>query len=239
MILSPNPFEMGFSQLNITRILLIDPEDHDRPLYRPVHFLQMQLPDTQLQGNYCHFGKDFVLVPERQTLPEELLLECPQTGFVICTLYSMTGIRGGRAVHIGDAHCEIAARETVSQLAFETGHYSRCWEIDIRHLPYGSIRWLECSASEPMPADIAVQVFEIHILADPGAIGVRLEATPWTDTHLNAVKGFDAPALRERQRRAGMPTPLIDLLHQAAIGDARLIIFHPRAAVLAGLQLYS
>jgi hypothetical protein len=87
-----------------------------------------------------------------------------------------------------------------------------------------------------MPAEILLRVFQI--VGDPDAIGVRLDLTPWTDSRLSATRGFDSAALRQAQERAGMPIPLIDLLHQAASGDARLVIFHPNAALLDGLPLY-
>ena len=40
----------------------------------------------------------------------------------------------GRPVHIGDTYSAEAAREVVQRLSFETGYYSRCWEISSAHI---------------------------------------------------------------------------------------------------------
>jgi len=40
----------------------------------------------------------------------------------------------GRSVHIGDADSEQAAQAVAQRLRFNTGIYSRCWEISSAHL---------------------------------------------------------------------------------------------------------
>jgi hypothetical protein len=233
---TPNPFLRGYTQFNISRVLLVTSDDDTRLHYRPVHFLQADLSDSQLEGTYCHFGNDFALIPERQTLPEDLIRQCPHTGFVVSVLHSITADQAGVPVHVGDAHSAEAAQEVVRQLIFDTGHYSRCWEVSAKHLTPMSRRWLERCADGLTPRGVLFQAF--HISGSAGAAGVRLQATPWTDTHLSDVVGFDTAYLRQSQELAQMPPNLIYVLQQAALADTRILVFDPIAPVLEGLLLH-
>ncbi len=234
-----NPFLRGYTQLTITRMLLIDSRDGAGMCYRPAHFLHTDLPDSQLEGTFCRFGEDFALIPERQTLPDDLLRQCPHSSFVFAVVRSITALHGDSSIHIGDAHSAQAAQEVVRQLSFHTGHYSRCWEVSTKHLTPTSLRWLGCCAEGPPPPGVLFQAF--HIPGSQGAIGVRLQATPWTDAHLSDALGVDVDAayLRQSHELARMPLNLIDVLSLAALADTRIVIFDPDAPVLAGLPLHA
>jgi hypothetical protein len=234
---SSNPFLRGFAQFTITRTLLIDSSDGGGMCYRAPHFLHAELPDSQLEGTFCQFNSDFALVPERQHLPENLLRQCPKAGFVSAVVHSITAQNGTSTVHVGDARSAQSAQEILRQMSFNTGHYSRCWEISSKHLPPLSMRWLErCASGAALSADVLFYAFEL-----PGtrhAIGCLLNSTPWTDGHLRNVAGFDSHILREAQEGAQIPMSLLNLLHQAAVADTRILIFDPDAPVLEGLLLH-
>jgi hypothetical protein len=230
-----NPFLRGYTQFNIGRILLVTSNEDVRMRYRPVHFLQAQIPDSQLECAFCHYGSDFALVPERQPLPSELIAQCPHTGFVLKAFHSITASQAGELAHIGDVYSGQEAQEIVRQLQFDTGHYSRCWEISTRHLPRPSLRWLEDCADAPPSTNVLFYAF--YIPGTRGALGVVLHATPWTNEHLSTAVGIDASMLRASQELAGMPLQLIHVLQQAALADARIVIFDPDAPVLNGLPL--
>jgi len=238
MNMIPNPFLRGYRQFNIKRVLLVTSEDDGRLYYRSVHSLQAHLPDSQLEHACCEFGSDFALIPERLKLPEPEMSLCPHTGFVLTVLWSIIADQGGVLGHVGDAHSAEAAQEVVRQLSFNTGHYSRCWEVSTKHLTPTSLRWLNCCAEGSPPPGVLFQAF--HIPGSRGAIGVRLQATPWTDAHLSHVLGpdVDAAYLRQSHELAKMPSNLINVLQLAALADTRLVIFDPDAPVLAGLLLH-
>ena len=230
-----NPFLRGYMRLNISRVLLVTSNEDARLHYRPVHSLQSQVPDSQLECTFCHYGNDFALVPERQILPDELIAQCPHTGFVLRALHAISGEQSDALIHIGDAYSAEEAQQVVRQLEFHNGHFSRCWEISTHHLLPAALRWLERCADSSMPHGLLFQAF--HVPGGPGAIGVRLNATPWTDKHLRNAFGFDTTYLRRSHELAQMPSTLADLLHQAAAADGRIVIFDPGAQVLSGLPL--
>jgi hypothetical protein len=230
-----NPFLRGYTQLNIDRRLLVTSDEDMRLHYRSVHPLQAHIPDSQLECTFCHYGDAFALVPERQTLPDELVAQCSHTGFVLKALHAVTGQQSDVLFDIGDAHSGELAKEVVRQLKFDTGHYSRCWEISTRHLLPAELHWLERCADNALPHDLLFQAFSAP--SGPGAIGILLNDTPWTDRHLHEAFGFDTTYLRRSHELAEMPLNLIDILHLAAAADSRIVIFDPGAQALSGLPL--
>jgi hypothetical protein len=71
------------------------------------------------------------------------------------------------------------------------------------------------------------------------AIGVKLIGTPWTDKNLGYFEGITAERLRSEQRRKGVPECLIEVLHLAAVADARILIFDADAPQLQGLPVFT
>jgi hypothetical protein len=123
----------------------------------------------------------------------------------------------------------------VRRLRFETGHYSRCWEISTAHITEDANRYLEELADIATPTGFLFVAF--HIPCSP-ALGVKLIATPWTDTNLEYVEGISAEQLRQEHLSKGVPQSLVEVLHLAALADARMLMFDADAPELDGLMLY-
>lgn len=72
------------------------------------------------------------------------------------------------------------ARDIVQRLSFETGHFSRCWEISAEHLPEDVLNQLFL-----MRTDLHALQLEFFENANQSVIGCKLRNTPWTDQHLD------------------------------------------------------
>jgi hypothetical protein len=239
MTMPRNPFLRGYDKFESNRLLLVSRDEESRfRLYRWLHPQQAGLADFQLIGIRCHFGEAFAVVAEHPPLPEDIVQQCSYTGSVLAVVHSITAEQVGTWAHIGNAHSASAAQDVIRQLSFDTGHYSRCWEVSTKHLTPTSLRWLNCCAEGSPPPGVLFQAF--HIPGSRGAMGVRLQATPWTDAHLSHVLGpdVDAAYLRQSHELAKMPSNLINVLQLAALADTRLVIFDPDAPVLEGLLLH-
>ena len=208
---SKNPFVRGYDGLSVQRLLAISYDD-DCPLsYLPLHVSQSHLPDSQVERHACVFCDDFALITEGQNVPPELDAQCPSHGIARNLVYAVMAEEAGQPLHVGDTYSEEAAREVVRRLRFETGFYSRAWEISSAHITEEAGRFLA------ELADIA---------------------TPWTDANVQQVEGITAEELRQEHRAKGMPEPLVEVLHLAALADVRMLVFDADAPVLDGLTLY-
>lgn len=230
-----NPFLRGYHALTIRRVLCITGDDDVPPCYRPLHASHAHLSDLAVQCHPCVFNTDYALVTEGQTIPEDLEAPCRNTGIVRTTVYEITGRVGATLMHVGDAYSLEAARRTVEQIRFDTGVFSRCWEISSRHLNETGWRYLTRLADAGQPSGLLFEAFRVPT---SHAIGCKLIATPWTDDHLRAVDVQTATELREEHREARVPEMLIDLLHQAGEADVRILIFDADARPLNGLPLF-
>lgn len=230
-----NPFLRGYQNLSIDRSVCITYEDDCPPVWRPLHPSQMHLPDGQVALFPCVFSNDFALITEDQDIPEDLDAQCQTEGVVRSVVYAIRGDDFGRPVHVGDTYSEEAAREVVRRLSFETGFYSRCWEISSAHLTVEAGRFLAELADIAKPSGFLFVAFRIPYSP---AIGVKLISTPWTDANLQHVEGISAEQLRQEHRAKGMPESLVEVLHLAALADVRMLVFDADAPVLDGLPLY-
>lgn len=230
-----NPFVRGYQNLAISRVLMITYEDDCPPCYRPLHSSQVQLPDDQVQLFPCIFCDDFALIAEGQQISDELDRQCPKSGIIRAVLYSITADDLGTPIHVGDTYSAESAREVATRLTFETGHYSRCWEISSKHLPQSAMQYLETLADSNTPTGLFFESFRV-----PGCstVGCKLFCTPWTDQNLAVVDGTSAEQLRQEQLRAGVPESLVDLLQLAALADTRILIIDPDASELDRLPLF-
>lgn len=193
------------------------------------------MPDSQIERHACIFGDDFALITERQDVPPELEAQCRSHGIVRTVVYAVMAKEAGHPLHVGDACTEEAAHEVVRRLRFETGFYSRAWEISSGHLTDEAIRYLAELADIATPTRFLFIAFRIPYSP---AIGVKLIATPWTDDNLQQVESITAARLREEHRRKGMPECLVEVLHLAALADVRMLVFDADAPILEGLTLY-
>jgi hypothetical protein len=231
----PNPFLRGYQNLRISRSLFITYESDCPPAWRPLHPSQAHLSDDQVARFPCIFNDDFTLITEGQEIPDDLGARCQSEGLVRAVVYAVHGDDFGQPVHIGDTYSEEAAREVVQRFRFETGHYSRCWEISTAHITQDANRYLEGLADITTPTGLLFVAFRIPC---SHAIGVKLIATPWTNTNLEYVEGISTEQLWQEHLSKGVPESLVEVLYLAALADVRLLVFDADAPELDGLKLY-
>ena len=231
-----NPFTRGYQMPRIIRTLLLTYADDCPPVWRTLHSSQAHLPDDEITMCACLIGNDFALVTEGQEVPEGLEAQCQSEGLARTVVYAVVAEDfDGQQVHVGDTYSEAAAREVVRQLTFETGFYSRCWEISSAHISEEALRYLAGLAVLSAPSRMLFVPFHIP---DSRAIGVKLIATPWNDENLQMLYGTTAGRLLEEHRKRSVPECLVEVLHLAALADVRMLIFDPDAPMLDGLTLY-
>lgn len=237
LLTASNPFVRGYDKLQIERLLLITYESDCPPCFRPVHDTQAQLPDNELQLLPCLFNDDFALISEGQSIPEELEERCQSTGLVRQVIYAVMGEIFNERHHVGDLYSLEEAQAMVHHLSFETGHYSRAWEISTAHLPDEAMLCLEAWVNHSAPWQTGL-LFELFTLPDCYGIGCKLIGTPWTDDNLLNIESQPYSSLKQEQLDAGTPEALVNVLYLAALADVRLLIFDPDAAVLDGLAIF-
>ncbi len=236
MIKIENPFIRGYQSLHIVRTLLITYKDDCPPVWRRLHVSQAHLTDDQVALFPCLFGENFALITEGQDVPDELEAQCQGEGIVRTVVYAIVADDfDGQPAHVGDTYSEAAAREVVRRLKFETGVYSRAWEISTAHITEQSQRYLRDLADIATPTGFMFIAFRVPYSP---AIGVKLIATPWTDEHLQNVDGITAEQLRQEHLSKGMPDDLMRVLHLAANADVRILILDADAPELDGLPIY-
>ncbi len=235
MSIPPNPFIRGYQNLRIVRTLCITYEDDCPPVWRPLHSSQSHLPDDQVARFPCIVCNDFALITEGQEIPEALEDHCQTEGIVRTVVYAVEGDDVGQPVHVGDTYSEEAAREVIRRLTFETGFYSRCWEISSGHITEEAARYLAELADIATPTRCLFVAFRIPYSS---AIGVKLIATPWTDENLGHIEGITADDLRREHFKKAMPESLVNVLHRAAEADVRILIFDADAPILKGLPIF-
>ncbi|WP_122509179.1 ABC transporter substrate-binding protein [Pseudomonas viridiflava] len=237
LLTASNPFARGYDNLHIERLVLIVYEDGYPPCFRPIHESQVHLADDMLQLVYCIFNDDFALISEGQCILNELAGCCPSNGLVHRVIYAVVGDVFNEQLHVGDFDSLDEAKSVVHRLSFETGHYSRAWEICTAHLTEEALGYLKVRAGnfDPRPTGL---LFEPFALAGCSGIGCKLIGTPWTDDNLAKIEGRPYSSLRQEQLDAGTPAALVNVLYLAALEDVRLLIFDPDAPVLNGLAIF-
>lgn len=141
----------------------------------------------------------------------------------------------GRPVHVGDTYSEEAAHAVNARLRFETGHYSRCWEISTEHISDKSWNCLAERADRDTPDTLLFVAFRIP---HSPAIGIKLLSTPWTDESPQQAEGIIAEQLRQEHRNKGMPEDLVHVQELAGQADVRILILDADAPVLGGLPRF-
>ena len=171
----------------------------------------------------------------------EALAECDADegvngeGVIGAVVYAIHGEDfDGRLIHVGDSYSVEAAREVVQRLSFETGYYSRCWEISSAHISQETGQYLANLADLATPEAFLFIAFRVPYSP---AIGVKLISTPWTDKNLEHAEGITAEQLRQEHRSKGMPADLANILELAGQADVRILILDADAPVLLGLPL--
>ncbi len=215
MTQNPNPFLRGYWNLQIVRTLSVSYEDGSPHVWRNIHASQAHLSDEELVSSSCNVTSDFAVVS--------------------AVVYAIHGDDfDGRPVHVGDTYSAEAAREIVQRLSFETGYYSRCWEISSAHISEETGQYLVNLADLATPEAFLFIVFRVPYSP---AIGVKLISTPWTDQNLEHAEGISAAQLRQEHQNKGMPDDLADILELAGQADVRILILDADAPALLGLPL--
>lgn len=237
MLGASNPFVRGYDNLHIERLLQITYANACPPCCRSIHDSQAHLPDDALELFPCLFNDDFALISEGQFIPDELDERCPSTGLVRQVIYAVTGEMLSERHHVGDLYSLEEAQAMIHRLNFETGHYSRAWEISTAHLTDEALHHLESRVGNALSKPTGL-LFEPFALPDCNGVGCKLIGTPWTDDNLVQIEGNPYSSLRQEQLDAGTPEALVNVLYRAALADVRLLIFDPDAAVLDGLAIF-
>ena len=237
LMTASNPFARGYDNLHIERLLLITYEDDRPPCFRPVHDAQAHLSDDELELFPCLFNDDFAVISEGHSIPDNLDERCQSSGLVRQVIYAVMGEMLNERHHLGDLYSLEEAQAMVHHLSFETGHYSRAWEISTAHLPEEAMLYLEEWVSNFALRQTGL-LFELFTLPDCCGIGCKLIGTPWADENLLNIEGNRYSSLRQEQLDAGTPEALVNVLYLAALADVRLLIFDPDAAVLDGLAIF-
>ncbi len=235
----PNPFLRGYWNLKIVRTLSISYEDGSPHVWRTIHASQQHLSDEELVCSPCIVTSDFVVVSNGpEPVSAEVLAERDAgegdngEGVIGAVVYAIHGDDlDGRPVHVGDTYSAEAAQEVVQRLSFETGYYSRCWEISSAHISQETGQYLANLA------DLATPEAFLFIAFRSPAIGVKLISTPWTDKNLEYAEGISAEQLRQEHRNKGMPDDLANILELAGQADVRILILDADAPALLGLPL--
>lgn len=237
MLGASNPFVRGYDNLSIERLQLITYANDCPPCFRSVHDSQAHLPDDALELFPCLFCDDFAIISEDQLIPDELDERCQSTGLVRQVIYAVNGGMLNERHHVSDLYSLEEAQAMVHRLSFDTGHYSRAWEISTAHLTDEALRHLESRVGnvDSRPTGL---MFEPFALTDCNGIGCKLIGTPWTDENLMKIESSPYSSLRQEQLDAGTPEALVNVLYLAALADVRLLIFDPDATVLDGLAIY-
>ena len=236
----PNPFLRGYWNLKIVRTLCISYEDGSPHVWRNIHQSQEHLSDEELVSASCIVTSDFAVVSNGpDSVSAEVLAERDAGegayGVVGAVVYAIHGDDfDGLPVHIGDTYSAEAAREVVQRLSFETGYYSRCWEISSAHISHETGQYLANLADLATPEAFLFIAFRVPYSP---AIGVKLISTPWTGQHLQDVEEISAEQLRQEHRSKGMPDELAQILELAGQADVRILILDADAPVLPGLSL--
>jgi hypothetical protein len=218
---NPNPFLRGYWNLKIVRTLSISHEDGSPHVWRNIHQSQEHLSDEELVSASCIVTSDFAVVSNGpDSVSAEVLAERDDFD--------------GLPVHIGDTYSAEAAREVVQRLSFETGYYSRCWEISSAHISHETGQYLANLADLATPEAFLFIAFRVPYSP---AIGVKLISTPWTGQHLQDVEEISAEQLRQEHCSKGMPDDLAQILALAGQADVRILILDADAPVLPGLPL--
>jgi hypothetical protein len=237
---NPNPFLRGYWNLKIVRTLSISHEDGSPHVWRNIHQSQEHLSDEELVSASCIVTSDFAVVSNGpDSVSAEVLAERDAGegayGVVGAVVYAIHGDDfDGRPVHIGDTYSAEAAREVVQRLSFETGYYSRCWEISSAHISHETGQYLANLADLATPEAFLFIAFRVPYSP---AIGVKLISTPWTGQHLQDVEEISAEQLRQEHCSKGMPDDLAQILALAGQADVRILILDADAPVLPGLPL--
>ena len=230
-----NPFIRGYQDLHIRRDLLITNDSNYQPIYRQLAADQEDLSDDQLVGHYCVFGDTHALVIEPEEISEEQDALYPTDGQVRAVVYAVRASENGEELHLGDTESLARARGLLKRIQFETGFYSRSFEITSAHLPDDEWNELQDLVQH---ADTQQLMFECFSLPDSDAVGFKLHCTPWTDEHLAYACASSLSDIEAAMDSQGFMPETIRVLGLAGQADVRILILDPNGCLLEGLPQF-
>jgi hypothetical protein len=231
---SYNPFIRGYENFTIERKAMIVRDGVSRPVYRSFHASQDELADAYLTGQQCIYRDEYCFFVGSNVIPLDVLQDFGTTGFIVGVVYLIQCTQNGIDTCLGPAPSVQDAQGIIENLRFETGFYSRSWEISSAHITRQDFERLELLADTGCPRDALFEAFQLR---KSNAIGVKLIATPWTDQELRA-DDTNVFELCLALRDIGLSESLIDVMLLAAQADTRILIFDPDAPALEGLAHY-
>ncbi|UYC17452.1 hypothetical protein NRY95_05680 [Xanthomonas campestris pv. phormiicola] len=125
------------------RLLAISTDSDPTLIYRPLHDYQYNLPDQSVECHPCIFNEHHAVVTEGQDVPDEIDSTCPVDGIVRAVIYTVTAEEDGKLIHVCDTRSRADGLAVIRRLAFETGHYSRAWEISTGHITEDAMQYLK------------------------------------------------------------------------------------------------
>lgn len=230
-----SPFIRGYQDLYVRRELLVTYDDHFEPCYRQITAEQQDLADDQLIGHHSIFNETHALAVEPETVTDDQHTLYPGNGQVRAVVYAVRATENGEELHLGDTETLARAQGLLKRIQFETGFYSRDFEITSSHLP--DDEWDELQ-DLVQHADTHQLMFECFTLPDSDAVGFKLHGTPWTDEHLNNLEGFGLSTLQAKQHEEGFMPETIRVLGLAGQADVRILILDPNGCLLEGLPQF-
>jgi len=229
-----NPFIRGFEKVTYRRTLLVFDRINSKLLELPLHKAQEMLYDEELAMQPCIFNESFVVL-DRPDLPDGISGTCLGQGHVALIQYRLYGwIEGGSAL-IDTVLSQDDAETLHNFHSFETGYYSRCWEISTAHITKESLKYLNRLVYFE---GAGTEFYEAFHLPQSEAFGVKLIATPWTERNLMEYGGITVETVCQRLKNEGMPDDLVNVLLLAAQADVRILVFDPSAMEVPGLAKY-
>lgn len=231
---SYNPFIRGCENFTIERKAMIARDGVSHPVYRSIHASQAELADAYLTGQQCIYRDEYCFFVGSNVIPLDVLRDFGTTGFIVGVVYLIQCSQSGISTCLGPMNSLESAQGIIDSLRFETGFYSRSWEISSAHITQQDFDRLELLAETGCPRDALFEAFQLR---KSNAIGIKLIATPWTDQALRAVD-TNVFELCRALRDIGLSESLIDVMLLAAQADVRILIFDPDAPDLEGLTHY-
>jgi len=230
-----NPFIRGYQDLSIRRELLITYDEHFEPCYRQITAEQQNAADDQLVGHYSVFNETHALAIEPEDVTTDQHTLYPANGQIRAVVYAVRATENGEEIHLGDTESRARAEGLLKRIQFETGFYSRAFEISSSHLPEDEWDDLQDLVHR---ADTHQLMFECFTLPDSDALGFKLHGTPWTDEHLAYVCAGSLSEVKAAIEGQGFMPETIRLLGLAGQADVRILILDPNSCPLEGLPQF-
>lgn len=230
-----NPFVRGFQRLSIQRLVGISTDPGTPLLHLPLHPSQDHVQDEELNQCPINYGDQFALKADESYAPSSLLGSCPEIGWVQAVMYALVTEVDGKTVFVCDTYSEAAAQALIQQIRFDTGTFSRCWEISTAHVCQQSLSYLDALIQSNR---LSTRPFVVFRVPAGNLIGIKLLSIPWTDSNLETLEGKTVQELREEHERSGVPSMLLNVLHLAGEAEVRFLFLDPDGDLLNGLPVH-